>query len=80
MSSLPLPTKRAPRLTRVSEGKPLRRLLVTSKALGVEVIWLESHGTPPRENRSILSGRASYSAQPRVASDGWECTWESSNN
>ena len=44
-SSFAPPTTRSPRLTRVSEGKPLRRLLVTLKAHIVSVDRL--HGTPP---------------------------------
>ena len=44
---------RAPRLTRDSEGKPFRRLLVTSKAVGLEVLVLESHGTPPYQSPAI---------------------------
>jgi len=47
MSSLFPPTTRVPRLTRASEGKPLRRLLVTSKALGFEGVFALVHGTPP---------------------------------
>ncbi len=41
---------RSPRLTRLSEGKPFRRLLVTSKALGIEISGNASHGTPLAEN------------------------------
>lgn len=40
-------TIRSPRLTCDSDGKPLRRLRVTSKALAVEVFVLDLHGTPP---------------------------------
>ncbi len=46
MSSFPPLTTRSPRLTRVSDGKPFLRLLVTSKALAVEVVRLDFHGTP----------------------------------
>ena len=49
MSSFALPrTLRDPRLTCVSYAKPFLRLLVTSKALGIEVQFvLFAHGTPP---------------------------------
>src|SRR5688572_20226792 len=46
-NSLQPPTIRSPRLTWVSDGKPLRRLLVTSKAVGFEVVFVLAHGTPP---------------------------------
>jgi hypothetical protein len=38
---------RLPRFTWVSDGKPLRRLLLTSKAIGFEVFLFDSHDTPP---------------------------------
>jgi hypothetical protein len=45
MSSLWPATMRSPRLTCVSDGKPLRRLLITSKA---QVVFVERfHGTSP---------------------------------
>lgn len=45
MSSFVPPTTRSPRLTPVSEGKPLRRLLVIVKA---HVVFVNRfHGTPP---------------------------------
>jgi hypothetical protein len=37
MSSLAPPTTRSPRLTLVSDGKALRRLLLTSNAIEIEV-------------------------------------------
>jgi hypothetical protein len=48
MSSLLPPTTRSPRFTWVSDGKPFRRLLLTSKAMGFEVFFLDSHGAPLR--------------------------------
>jgi hypothetical protein len=60
------PTTRVPRLTRDSEGKPFRRLLVTSKAVGVEVLFLESHGTPPCRSAGDPRG-ASYGTEVPVA-------------
>jgi hypothetical protein len=65
-SSLPPPTTRFPRLTCVSEGKPFRRLLLTSKALGVEVLVIDYHGTPP-ENYDY-GRRASKAGPVEVAS------------
>ena len=45
ISSFAPPTTRSPRLTPVSDGKPLRRLLVTVKA---HVVFMDRlHGTPP---------------------------------
>lgn len=45
ISSFAPPTTRSPRLTPVSDGKPLRRLLVTVKA---HVVFIDRfHGTPP---------------------------------
>ena len=45
ISSFAPPTTRSPRLTPVSDGKPLRRLLVTVKA---DVVLVDRfHGTPP---------------------------------
>ena len=46
-SSLVPPTTRSPRFTWVSDGKPFRRLLLTSKAIGFEVFFLDSHDAPP---------------------------------
>jgi hypothetical protein len=40
-------TTRLPRLTRVSEGNPFRRLLVASKPGLVEVFGFGIHGAPP---------------------------------
>ena len=51
MNSLFPFTTRSPRLTRASEGNPLRRLLVTSKPELVEVIGFGFHGTPPSVNK-----------------------------
>lgn len=34
-----------------SEGKPFRRLLLTSKALEVEVLVFDSHDAPPDKSR-----------------------------
>ena len=42
--------KRCPRFTRVSLGKPFRRLLVLSKAREVVVAVSVCHGTPPFVN------------------------------
>jgi len=39
---------RIPRFTFVSEGKPLRRLLVGSKAVGLSM-WVFSHGDASRK-------------------------------
>ena len=47
MSSFAPPTTRSPRFTRVSDGKPFRRLLLTSKAIGFEVFFFDSHDPPP---------------------------------
>lgn len=41
------PDNAIPRFTRVSDGNPLRRLLLTSKALEFEVFVLDSHDAPP---------------------------------
>ncbi len=46
MRSLVPPTTRSPRLTCVSDGNPLRRLLLTSKAFEFEVRVFDSHGPP----------------------------------
>jgi hypothetical protein len=46
INSLLPPTTRYPRLTRVSEGKPLRRFLMGVKAPFLATLEL-SHGTPP---------------------------------
>lgn len=43
-NSLPPWTSRSPRLTWVSKGKPLRRLLVGSKAVGVLDVVVAVHG------------------------------------
>src|SRR5713101_7494221 len=45
--ALPPCTRRSPRLTLVSEGKPLRRLLVTSKAVEFEVCLVSHESSPP---------------------------------
>lgn len=64
MSSLSPLTTRSPRLTRVSEGNPFRRLLVASKPELVEVFGLGFHGTPPLRNTPRI-GEADYSKVAR---------------
>ena len=53
---------RYPRLTRASDGKPLRRLLVASKPELVEVLDFGIHDAPPMSNTQG-NGAADYSNQ-----------------
>jgi hypothetical protein len=50
-SCMPPCTRRSPRLTLVSEGKPLRRLLVTSKAVEFDVRLVSHESSPPTVTR-----------------------------
>ncbi len=63
-------TKRRPRLTCCSDGKPLRRLLVGSKGglVVVAVVWM--HGTPP-ESCSFGSPHYSSSGVSGCTSAQW---------
>ena len=85
MSSLSHRTTRVPRLTRDSDGKPFRRLLVTSKALCFEVCVFAAHGTPlvvmtPKNggaNRKDFAARAqsmdqAFAVSPNE-SEVWRC-------
>src|SRR5258708_5470791 len=67
-SSLVPPTIRSPRFTWLSDGKPFRRLLLTSKAIGFEVFFLDSHDAPPG-NASGIRGCGIVAATPR------KCIW-----
>ncbi len=62
MSSLPPPTTRSPRFTCVSDGNPLRRLLLTSKAFDFEVHILDSHDPPLKLNPDLWEPRQSTAA------------------
>jgi hypothetical protein len=62
ISSLSQCASRFPRLTLVSEGKPLRRLLMTSKPIELPTVVL-THDFVLLANRGMVAGSARYRAE-----------------
>ena len=65
------PTTRSPRFTWVSEGKPFRRLLLTSKAIGFQVFFFASHDAPPEKASEIRGRGIVHASAPKCMRNGW---------